>query len=204
MNAMSGDSYSRFVLILKIVLPLVALGIMSTLFLLSSRIEPGQAIPFAAGEVADRIRGQQVTGPFFTGVTTSGDRIAMTASQIATTSEHTNRADEVSTRLDFANGGSVILVANSADIDIANDVSVLSGDILIESTTGFRMRSDQIETRLSELFVLSPGEVRAVSPAGNLRAGRMEISNPITGADAQLLFSGGVKLIYDPKESGDQ
>lgn len=204
MIAMTGDSYSRMVLILKVVLPLVALGILSTLFLLSSRIEPGQAIPFAAGEVAERIRGQQVTGPFFTGVTTSGDRLSMTATQIATTRNQTNRADDVSARVDFAGGGSVILVANSADIDLGDDSSVLSGDILIESTTGYRMRSDEIETRMSELFVLSPGEVRAVGPAGHLTAGRMEISNHPEDGGAQLLFSDRVKLIYNPKETGDR
>ena len=43
----TGDSYSRLVQIGKIVLPLVALGILSTLFLFSGEVDPEAAIPFA-------------------------------------------------------------------------------------------------------------------------------------------------------------
>jgi lipopolysaccharide export system protein LptC len=196
---MTGDAYSRTVLILKIVLPLIALAILSTLFLLSSRIEPGESIPFAEGEIVDRIQGQQVTGPFFSGVTTNGDRIAFTARQLSTADAQASTAEDVSAQLDFAAGGSVVLVANQADLQLSSDRVTLSGDILIESTTGYVARSDLVHARLSELDVSSPGEVSAVGPAGSLTAGNLSISTPVDSSAVQLLFSGGVKLIYDPK-----
>lgn len=197
---MSGDSYSRFVLILKVVLPLVGLAILSTLFLFSSRIEPGRSIPFAEGEITDRVRGQQVTGPFFSGVTTNGDKVTFRADRLATAENKNNVASDVSAQMDFSGGGSVALVASRAELDLAEDLAILSGDILVESTTGYKMRSDVIHTRLSELDVSSQSEVHAIGPAGTLTAGAMRIFNPENASGAQLLFSGGVKLIYDPKD----
>ena len=69
---MQGDRYTRLISWLKVLFPLAALGLLSTLFLLSRAIDPGQAIPFAEKEVQDRLRDQQITGPFFTGATSEG------------------------------------------------------------------------------------------------------------------------------------
>ncbi len=134
---MASDPYSRLVVFLKVALPLVALGILSTLFLLSSRIEPGTSIPFAEGEVEKRIRSEQVTGPLFSGVTTGGDRVTFTADQIVTTEGNTNTALNPVAHLEFATGGSVELVAEQGDVDLANDFMTMSGDVVIDSTTGY-------------------------------------------------------------------
>ncbi len=197
---MRGDPYSRLVAFLKVVLPLIALGLLSTLFLLSKRIEPGSSIPFAEGEITERIREQQVTGPFFSGVTTNGDKIAFTAQDLSTDTSTGNTARDVFAQLEFATGGTVILVADRAEINIDADMATLDGNILIESSTGYRMRSDTVTTQLSALMVVSPGEVRATGPAGDLTAGAMRISEQENASSVQLLFSSGVKLIYDPKD----
>ncbi len=76
---MQGDRYTRLISWLKVLFPLAALGLLSTLFLLSRAIDPGQAIPFAEKEVQDRLRDQQITGPFFTGATSEGDELSFYA-----------------------------------------------------------------------------------------------------------------------------
>lgn len=195
---MAGDPYSRLIAFLKVALPLVALGILSTVFLVSSRIEPGQTIPFPEGEVAERIRGQQVTGALYSGVTTGGDRINFFADEIVTRNSR-NVARNPIILLDFAEGGSMRLEAERGDVDIGGDVATMSRRVVIESTNGYVMRSDSITSRLSTVDVVSPGEVTADGPAGTLRAGAMRIGDRNGTGNLQLLFTDGVKLVYDPK-----
>lgn len=198
---MASDPYSRLVAFLKIALPLLSLGILSTVFLVSSRIEPGDTIPFAEGEVAERIRSQQVTGPLFSGMTSGGDRISFSADEIITSQDRINAASNPIALIDFAGGGNVRLEAERGDIDLGGDLVTMSDSVVITGSTGYVVRSEEITSRLSSLEVLSPGEVTGEGPAGTLRAGRMRIGEMESGDHVQLLFMDGVKLIYDPKET---
>ena len=197
---MAGDPYSRMVGYLKVILPLIALGLLSTLFLVSDRIEPGSSIPFADGEIARRITGQQVTRPLFTGATEAGDLVTARAAEIVKAGPGQNRANSLSTLIELTSGGEVVLVADEGLFRIGSDLADLAGNVLIEDATGFRMRTDTLTTRLSVLDIVAPGEVRATGPAGNLTAGSMHMSRQTDASGVQLLFTGGVKLIYDPKE----
>ena len=74
------DRYSRTVAYLKVLLPLTALALLSTLFLISRGIDTEAVIPFAQKDIEERMRGQQLTAPFFSGTTSGGDEIMVTAS----------------------------------------------------------------------------------------------------------------------------
>ena len=74
------DRYSRMVALLKVLLPLAALALLSTLFLISRGVNIEATIPFADHEIEERMRGQQITAPFFSGTTAQGDEITVTAS----------------------------------------------------------------------------------------------------------------------------
>lgn len=198
---MAGDPYSRLVGILKVALPLIALALLSTLFLVSDRIEPGSTIPFADGEITERVTGQQVTGPLFSGTTSSGDLVTLRTEQLVQDSTGANRAENLSIRIEFSGGGRVALVSDTGTFQLAQSTALLTGNVLIESSTGYRMHTDAMTARLSELDIRAPGEVRATGPAGDLTAGAMQITALGDTQGAQLLFTDGVKLIYDPKQS---
>ena len=198
---MAGDPYSRLVGILKVALPLVALALLSTLFLLSDRIEPGSTIPFAEGEITDRVTGQQVTGPLFSGTTSSGDLVTLRTEQLVQEGGTINQALNLTARIEFVAGGEVALVSDTGSFELGADKARLSGNVLIESSTGYRMRTDVVNARLSEIDIQAPTEVRATGPAGDLTAGSMQITAQGERGGAQLLFTDGVKLIYDPKQS---
>ena len=76
---MAQDRYSRMVQLLKVILPLAALTLLSAVFLLSRGVDLGSPIPFAEDEIVERTRDQQVTGPFFSGVTPQGEQIQVQA-----------------------------------------------------------------------------------------------------------------------------
>ena len=199
---MASDRYSRLISYLKVLFPLTALAILSTLFLLSRAVDPDAQIPFADKEIQDRLRDQQVTGPFFTGTTVDGDQIMFSAEKLTTPEGQTgsNEAENIKTVLDLAQGDSITMTANRAIFDLARDHAELTGEVLITTTSGYRMSSDLLTTAISTLTLISPGPVSGEAPAGTLYAGSMSLSVPQTGAAAQLVFTNGVKLVYSPKQ----
>ena len=199
---MASDRYSRLISYLKVLFPLTALAILSTLFLLSRAVDPDAQIPFADKEIQDRLRDQQVTGPFFTGTTVDGDQIMFSAEKLTTPEGQTgsNEAENIKTVVDLAQGDSITMTANRALFDLARDHAELTGEVLITTTSGYKMSSDLLTTAISTLNLISPGPVSGEAPAGTLSAGSMSLSVPQTGAAAQLVFTNGVKLVYSPKQ----
>lgn len=202
---MQGDRYSRMVAWLKVALPLAALGILSTLFLLSRVVDPTQTIPFADTEIQDRLRNQRVSGPYYSGTTADGDQIAFVAQTVVTPNGFTgaSNADDVFVKINLADGGVVNVTSQTASIDIAQDFSDLTGNVVITTSTGFVITSEAITARIANLDIRSPDTIFADTPAGELVAGSMRLSTPEPNAPAQLIFTNGVKLIYIPEKAKD-
>lgn len=202
---MAIDSYSRMVAWLKIVLPLAALALLSTLFLLSRAIDPTSSIPFADTEVQERMRDQQVTEPFYSGTTADGDQIAFMARRLTTLPNQpgSNRAEDISARINLVSGVEITMQSAVASIDISADLTRLSGEVILTTSNGYQVRSQELIARMSRLNVQSPGQISALSPMGDLTAGQMQLTASAPGAPAHLIFTNGVKLLYQPKEVKD-
>ncbi|QFT58172.1 Lipopolysaccharide-assembly, LptC-related [Sulfitobacter sp. THAF37] len=200
---MQADLHSRMVSLLKVLFPLLALALLSTLFLLSRKVDPDSVIPFADKEIQDRLRDQQVTGPFFSGTTADGDQISFSAEKLTTPQNEVgaNRAEDVRIVMDLAGGTNLTLNARVAHFELPKDRAELEGNVVIETSTDYRIESDRLTTQMTELDVRSPGPVQAQGPMGTLNAGSMTIASPEQGQAAQLIFKDGVKLVYNPKLS---
>ncbi len=59
------NTYSRVVAWLKVLLPVIALVLLSTMFLISRTIDPSRAIPFANVDVEGMVRDQRISAPAF-------------------------------------------------------------------------------------------------------------------------------------------
>ncbi len=199
---MQADRYSQLVGWLKVLLPLMALGLLSTLFLLSRVIDPEAVIPFADKEIQDRLRDQQVTGPIYYAVTVDGDEIAFAAEKLTTPQGKTggNEAEDVEVVMDLASGSSIVVNAQKGHLNIETDSAELQGDVVIKTSTGYRIESDQLFTQMSTLKVNSPGPVAGEGPFGTLNAGAMTLTAGKAGEPAQLVFTNGVKLVYMPQQ----
>ncbi len=198
---MQADRYSQMVGLLKVVLPLAALALLSTLFLLSRVIDPEAVIPFADKEIQDRLRDQQVTGPIYYGTTADGDEISFAAETLITVPGQTgaNEAEDVRVTMDLTSGTNIVLTAERGHVNIAANMVDLEGDVVITTTTGYQINSEMLITQMSTLDVESPGPVAATGPFGRLDSGAMSLSAGKDGKPAQLVFTNGVKLIYEPK-----
>lgn len=194
------DRYSRTVALLKVAFPLAALALLSTLFLVSRAMDTATVIPFAEKEVQERLRDQQITGPFFSGSTGNGDQMSFSAQKLVTLPGRigANRAEDVTARLETAEGNTFQMQADVAELDVADDTALLSGDVLMVTSTGYRINTETMTALLSRLDVRSAGEVAANGPLGKLTAGNMRVFSANEEQDTQMLFSGGVKLVYTP------
>ena len=194
------DRYSQMVSLLKVAFPLAALALLSTLFLLARAMETDTAIPFADFEIQERLRDQQITGPFFSGTTQTGDQISFSAQKLSTPQDSigTNRAEDVNATLQSAKGATFELQANVAELDIAGNAANLSGAVSMATSTGYNITTEQLSSQISTLDVNAPKMVKVTGPVGTFTAGNMRIFSPNEAENTQMLFSGGVKLVYTP------
>ena len=73
--ATSENLHSKLVVWAKVTLPLLALGLLATLFLFSRKIDPTDAIPYADVDVEERAREPRLTMPTYAGVTSDGSAL---------------------------------------------------------------------------------------------------------------------------------
>lgn len=195
------DGYSRTVAYLKVLLPLAALAILSTLFLLSRNTKIDATIPFAEKEIADRLRGQQVTRPFFSGITSDGDAISVTASMAQPGSKGEPAiAHDLSARIDTADGTHITLTSQTGVVSMPDDKVTFTGDVQITSSSGFLIETDQLNAALSGVAADTPDTISGSGPIGTFTAGNMTMTAKNEGGPIHMLFNNGVNLIYVPKK----
>lgn len=190
---------SRLVRLATLILPVLALALLSTLFLVARKVNPDDAIPYADVDVSERAREQQLTMPRFTGVSqgrTSFDLSARVAKPDATDPRRMS-ADAIRLVLRDEKGGRATVISDTGDVDTGTRSVILTGGVRIETSTGYRLQTEQLEGSLAVLSIISPGAVSGDGPLGTLQAGSMSLVEDDDGV-AQLLFTDGVVLLYTP------
>jgi len=196
------DTYSRMVAFLKVLLPLAALVLLSTLFLISRGVDTDATIPFADHEIEERMRSQQITAPFFSGTTAQGDEIMVTASIARPGGASAPAvATDLHAVISMADGGRLTLRSDNGAVQIDKDIASFSGNVEITSAAGLLVTTDLLNATLSGVSADSPGPVQASGPIGMLNAGTMQLQTKTQGGPLHMLFNNGVKLVYDPQKS---
>lgn len=195
---MRGDRYSRFVGWMKILLPLGALVLLSTLFLFARRPVPEGDIPYA--RIEEIARDPRVTAPAFAGVTDDGSAVSLTAATVRPQPDNPEAFNIADFRVEIVTPGGdriEVTAAEGAYDGPARRVS-LTGLARVVSSSGYEMETTGLVADLGEgtLHTLGPLEVRA--PYGLIAAGRLQIED---GGDV-MVFNGGVRLLYQPQIEG--
>jgi lipopolysaccharide export system protein LptC len=192
--------HSRLVAFLKVALPLLALAILSTLFLVSRSVDPSDAIPYAEVDVAERIREPRMTDPTYSGVTRDGASFTLRAGSARPTDAAGNAtAEGLLATLVTPDGETTRLVAAQASIDSAAGTVGLTGGVRIEAAQGYVIETQSLRAALDRTELASDGRISGIGPMGRFEAGRLVLKQ--SGADGRyvLLFSDGVKMIYTPQ-----
>ena len=195
--------HSTLVAWLKVLLPLAALGILSTLFLVSRTINPDDAIPFAEVDVADRIRAPRLTAPTWAGMTEDGSALTVTAAEArpADAGGDDARARALRAVLDMPGGGRAELVAATGRLDTATQRLIVEGGVTVTTSTGYTLRTEALDAALDRTGLIAPGSIEGEGPGGHLTAGSMELA--ATGSTPEryvMVFKNGVRLLYRPAD----
>ena len=199
----SGSAYSRFVSWLKILLPLTALGLLSTIFLFSASSDPTANLPVQTREaLSDRVS-EEATGARYSGTTDNGTEVSMNARSTRPDPSDPERinAQTFDARLTMKDGSTIDIASPDAALTSGSENARLTGGVTIDSSTGYKMQTDSLTAELGRIAVVSDGEVTADGPAGSLRAGRMEIVEDEAAEEGDLIlrFTDGVRMIYQPE-----
>ena len=72
------------------------------------------------------------------------------------------------------------------------------GDVVIDSSTGYVMRTAELQSALRSITADAPQGLTGTSPIGDLSAGALRIRETGGEGEVQLFFTNGVKLVYQP------
>ena len=196
------NAYSRLVALLKLVLPLAALAVLSTLFLVSRRtgtVTPSEAPVAGARALAAEPR---ISAPDFTGMTADGTAVMLTAASAVPDPADPTRltASRPAATLVAPDGGRTRLDADRAHIDGAGGLLTLTGDVRIATPAGYDIRAGEIVSALDVVRAVATGGISATGPLGRIEAGGMVLrADSAAPGSYVVVFNSGVKMRYDPQ-----
>ncbi|GAB4388593.1 hypothetical protein [Albidovulum sp.] len=199
-----GDTHSRMVFWLKIILPLIALVILSTLFLFSRRIATEGTLPYAEIDVNRLAQEQRLGAPRYQSVTADGAAVSFQAATARPgDAEGPASASQAWLLYDTPGGMTVELTAPAAQFDDTAQRATLTGGVTVTTSTGYSVTSSGFDAALAQTRLRSRGPVAAQAPFGALDAGQMLLRQAGgEGPGYELDFTAGVKLIYRPSGKG--
>lgn len=195
------DAHSRLIAWLKIVLPLVALAILSTLFLVARTINPEDALPYAEVDVEERLREPRMTNPAYAGITSDGAALTLTAAEARPDSAdpESGTAQDLVGRLETPDGVVSDLTAGAAEVDSSDRTIYLTSGVTVVQSNGWKITSEAMTAQMDVTDISTKTPVTADGPAGHLTADSMHLSEATQKKGTYLVvFNGSVKLIYQP------
>lgn len=200
--APSENLHSRLVVWAKVTLPLMALVLLSTLFLVSRRIDPADAIPYAEVDVEERAREPRLTQASYAGVTSDGSALSLTAAEARPEdAAGISTATAIVGILETPDKVRVDMQASASAMDDKRRTVTLSGGVSLTTTTGYSIKTESLVANLDQTSLSSLGAVSATGPLGQIEAGEMLLTqNPDQAEAYQLVFKRHVKLLYTPQK----
>lgn len=200
MNALR--RHSMLVSWAKVALPLAALVLLSTLFLFSGKVDPTTASIYAKVDVRALAREPRLNAPEYSGMTEDGAALTVRAS-VAVPDPNGGSgasAQNVLAKLETATSLVADLSAKAGRFDPSGTGIVLSEGVAMQTSSGYRLSTARLTMATDRSAITAPEPVQGEAPFGTLAAGAMELSRPEPDAPYDLVFNGGVKLIYQPQE----
>ena len=200
------NTYSRFISWAKVLLPIAALTILSTIFLVSRNVDPTASIPFAQVDVEQLLRDQGISAPVYSTLSGEGTAVTFKAARVLPTQgeEDGGQAEDVQLSLEYPDGLKVNVVSNQAIMSDGGQVARLQGEVEITTSEGYVMTTDALLADIQGAWLRSDTQVVENGPFGNLVAETMEIKE--SGGDPTthvVDFKDGVKLLYTPQPDED-
>jgi len=197
--AVADNLYSQVIGWAKIILPLCALALLSTLFLFARA--PTEPTDITLAEVESIAREQRISSPEFSGVTDNGAIINISAKSARpdTVRPDTVSIDDMLMRMDNTDGSQVEVTATLGEIDGRAQIARFLGLARMVTSQGYQMETNGLIAELKTGLITSDGVLEARAPFGQLTAGKVRIQMASEGLSQHMLFTEGVHLLYMPQ-----
>ena len=196
-----GDSYSAFVVWVKTLLPIVALGMLSTIFLFSGRVDVTQSLPYAKLNIAEIVREQRITKPYFSGVSNNGTEITVSAAYASSDTQNSNilNITDLSIILISEHEKAVRITAGLGVLDAAKQKAMASKDVYLTAMPDFWLKTNNLTVDLKQGIATADTLFQSITALGTIDAGNMVVKTITSGQ--QIIFTNGVRLIYYPNQN---
>jgi len=196
--------HSRVVAVLKVGLPLVALGMLASLFLVQTDDRLGGDLVFSPGDVEALGQGLRVTNPTFTGTTRGQDTFRFTADLVEPDAAPPERAliTRLAGEILFHGGPVAGIEADKGDLHVPTERLDLAGNVRIRTSEGYRMVAEQATLDLKAGSLIAGNAVETTGPLGRINSGSLTISPAAESGEARRFsFGNDVRLVYNPPDS---
>lgn len=195
-----GDRRAVVLRALKIGLPLVAIGILVSLFLFNRAVYDGR-ISFDGVDVSALDEGLKLTNPRFTGATRRGEPFVVTADWALPDGPQPEKIElsKVKGEIELADGRLITLAAEAGLIRPNDNHVALSGGVRLTTSDGYVVTAETAAFDAETEEVTAAGDVVAESALGRITAENMRATRaPDAGADpdegAYIWFENRVRV----------
>ncbi len=195
------ELHTRIVALLKIGFPILAIGMLMSVFVLGPSEEDGAEIFFSEADVDQLGQGLQITNPTFTGKTESGDSFIFKADLVEPDAAPPTRATITRLRgeIDFGTGTTLSVSSEGGELEIPDQILDLAGSVRLATPDGHDLAADQLSINLADGVLTGRGQVRGTGPMGRITSETLEVRPSAPGSETRLFsFGNGVRLVYDP------
>lgn len=195
---------TRIVTWLRVLLPLLALAILSTMFLFSRQSDTESRIPYTRVDAEKMAQEPRIVDPDYTGVTSDGAEISLTAREATPPGADSGGAMR-DARLEWRRPDGISADLTAPDASLADGLISLTGGVRMATSTGWTLEAPRIDAMTDRSRLSGYDGVTATAPFGNITSEEMELvpdsrdaGGVVSGDSAVLSFSGNVRLIYQP------
>lgn len=194
--------YSRYVRLMKIALPIVAILLIVLIFL-SGRERGGVVDLRTAADGSALAVGLQLENPRFAGMTKRGEPYVLTALTAVPDGAMPNLIDldQPTGEITLSDQRKLTVTSRAGQMYRTDERLDLEGNVVLQTSDGYRVETDRVEMDMGQKTAVAPGALRATGPRGSIRANKVRVDQ--TGEDdgsATIWFDGDVKVLFRPKQ----
>lgn len=190
---------------LRLGLPLSALVLLATIFLVSRSVDTNTAARVSGLDPTHLAHAPRIASARFAGVTDDATAMTISASSVRSNAEATGAAplelefSQPEGVLTFPDASTTRFTASGALLDQKRGVIRAHGPVALENSEGFELKLGALDADLDHTRLTGSGGIEGRAPAGKISADALELTRS-GGPDGGYLlaFTGNVRLIYIP------
>lgn len=141
-----GACHTKGVKLAKVLLPLAALVLLSTIFMISDRVDPSRAPLYSDIDVAQLAQEQRIGAPHYSGVTQDGDSLTVKAkAAYPDVNGDGASAQDITARLESPNGDTADVSGTNGRITPDQTLIRLHDGVVMRTSTGYDLNTASAE-----------------------------------------------------------